>query len=51
MRDVALHTSPEVTLVSGQNGVANEGTLQRTRRHVLGMVRDDADRATWSRAW
>ena len=38
MRDVALHTSPEVTLVSGQNGVANEETLQRTRRHVLGMV-------------
>jgi 2-dehydropantoate 2-reductase len=38
MRDVALHTPPEVTLVSGQNGVANEDTLQRTRRHVLGMV-------------
>ena len=38
MRDVALHTAPEVTLVSGQNGVANEETLQRTRRHVLGMV-------------
>jgi len=38
MRDVALHTSADVTLVSGQNGVANEETLQRTRRHVLGMV-------------
>ena len=38
MRDVALHTSPDVTLVSGQNGVANEETLQRTRSHVLGMV-------------
>ena len=37
MRDVALHTSPDATLVSGQNGVANEQTLQRTRRHVLGM--------------
>jgi 2-dehydropantoate 2-reductase len=38
MRDVALHTAPDVTLVSGQNGVANEETLQRTRSHVLGMV-------------
>jgi 2-dehydropantoate 2-reductase len=38
MRDVALHTSPDVTLVSGQNGVANEETMQRTRAHVLGMV-------------
>jgi 2-dehydropantoate 2-reductase len=38
MLDVALQTSPEVTLVSGQNGVANEETLQRTRSHVLGMV-------------
>ena len=38
MHDVALHTSPDATLVSGQNGVANEETLQRTRSHVLGMV-------------
>ncbi len=38
MHVVALHTSSAVTLVSGQNGVANEETLQRTRRHVLGMV-------------
>jgi 2-dehydropantoate 2-reductase len=38
MHDVALHTTPDVTLVSGQNGVANEEALQRTRSHVLGMV-------------
>ena len=38
MHEVALHTPPDVTLVSGQNGVANEETLQRTRSHVLGMV-------------
>jgi 2-dehydropantoate 2-reductase len=36
--DVALHTPPGVTLVSGQNGVVNEELLQRTRSHVLGMV-------------
>jgi 2-dehydropantoate 2-reductase len=29
---------PEVTVVSGQNGVANEETLQRTRRTCSGMV-------------
>jgi 2-dehydropantoate 2-reductase len=50
MRDVALHTSPDVTLVSGQNGVANEQTLQRTRRHVLGMC-VMLPSSTWSRAW
>ena len=38
MHDVARHTSPTATLVSAQNGVANEETLQRTRSHVLAMV-------------
>jgi 2-dehydropantoate 2-reductase len=38
MVDVARHTPTEVTLVSGQNGVANEEALQRARSHVLGMV-------------
>jgi 2-dehydropantoate 2-reductase len=37
MRDVALSTPPDVTLVSAQNGVANEATMLRCRRHVLGV--------------
>ncbi len=37
-RDLARSTPPDVTVVSAQNGVANEATLQRGRRHVLGMV-------------
>jgi 2-dehydropantoate 2-reductase len=37
MRDIALSAPPGVTLVSAQNGVANEATLARGRRHVLGM--------------
>ena len=38
MHDVVRSTPADVTLVSAQNGVANEATLQRGRRHVLGIV-------------
>jgi 2-dehydropantoate 2-reductase len=38
MHDVLRSTPADVTLVSAQNGVANEATLQRGRRHVLGVV-------------
>src|SRR3954452_14254893 len=37
-RDLSRSTPPDVTVVSAQNGVANEATLQRGRPHVLGMV-------------
>jgi 2-dehydropantoate 2-reductase len=37
MRDVAASSPPGVMLVSAQNGVANEATLARGRRHVVGM--------------
>ena len=38
MQDVAGATTPDVTLVSAQNGVANEATMLRGRPHVLAMV-------------
>ena len=38
MHDVARSTPPDVTLVSAQNGVANEAVLLRCRAHVVGMV-------------
>ena len=38
MHDVARSTPPDVTLVSAQNGVANETVLLRCRAHVVGMV-------------
>ncbi|MBF4767668.1 ketopantoate reductase family protein [Nocardioides agariphilus] len=38
MHDVLRGTPPDVTLVSAQNGVANEATMLRGRHHVLGMV-------------
>ena len=38
MHDVARSTPPDVTLVSAQNGVANEAVLLRCRPHVVGMV-------------
>jgi 2-dehydropantoate 2-reductase len=38
MRDIATSAPPDATLVSAQNGVANEATLQRSRRYVVGMV-------------
>ncbi len=38
MHDVARSTPPGVTLVSAQNGVANEAVLLRGRAHVVGMV-------------
>ncbi len=38
MHDIVRATPPDVTLVSAQNGVANEATLLRGRRHVLGIV-------------
>jgi 2-dehydropantoate 2-reductase len=38
MHDVARSTPPDVTLVSAQNGVANEAVLARGRAHVVGMV-------------
>ncbi len=38
MHDVARSTPPDVTLVSAQNGVANEAVLLRCRSHVVGMV-------------
>jgi 2-dehydropantoate 2-reductase len=38
MRDVVRSAPTDVTLVSAQNGVANEATMLRGRRHVLAMV-------------
>jgi len=38
MHDIARSTPPDVTLVSAQNGVANEAVLARGRAHVVGMV-------------
>ncbi|MEO6512020.1 MAG: 2-dehydropantoate 2-reductase N-terminal domain-containing protein [Nocardioides sp.] len=38
MHDVARSTPPDVTLVSAQNGVANEAVLLRGRANVLGIV-------------
>jgi 2-dehydropantoate 2-reductase len=38
MQDVVRSTPVDVTLVSAQNGVANEATMLRGRRHVLAMV-------------
>ncbi len=38
MHDVARSTPPDVTLVSAQNGVANEAVLLRCRSHVVAMV-------------
>ncbi len=38
LHDLARSTPSNVTVVSAQNGVANEATLQRARRHVLGIV-------------
>ncbi len=38
MHDVARSTPADVTLVSAQNGVANEAVLARGRAHVVGMV-------------
>ena len=38
MHDVARSTPPDVTLVSAQNGVANEAVLLRGRAHVVSMV-------------
>lgn len=37
LSDVARSTPPSVTLVSAQNGVANEATMLHTRSHVLGV--------------
>jgi 2-dehydropantoate 2-reductase len=37
MRDVSASTHMDVTLVSAQNGVANEATMLRGRSHVLGI--------------
>jgi 2-dehydropantoate 2-reductase len=37
IRDVSAFTSPDVTLVSAQNGVANEATMLRARSHVIGI--------------
>jgi 2-dehydropantoate 2-reductase len=37
MRDVSASTHADVTLVSAQNGVANEATMLRGRSHVLGI--------------
>ncbi len=38
VQDLARSTPVDVTLVSAQNGVANEAVLQRARAHVVGMV-------------
>jgi 2-dehydropantoate 2-reductase len=38
MHDIVRSTPADVTLVSAQNGVANEATLQRGRRHVVAMT-------------
>ena len=38
MHDVARSTPADVTLVSAQNGVANEAVLLRCRANVVGMV-------------
>jgi 2-dehydropantoate 2-reductase len=35
MSDVSASTRPDVTLVSAQNGVANEATMLRSRNHVI----------------